>query len=38
MATVIARNTKPASLFSNQTRIKPINAVRKGRNMYIREF
>ena len=36
--TVIASSTKPAIRFSNQTRIRPIKAVRKGRNMYMNEF
>jgi len=36
--TVIASINKPAKRFSNQTRISPINAVRKGRNIYMEEF
>jgi hypothetical protein len=36
--TVMASMTKPARRFSNQTRIRPIKAVRKGRNIYMNEF
>jgi hypothetical protein len=36
MATVTASNVKPARRFSNQTRMRPMNAVRKGRYIYIR--
>jgi hypothetical protein len=36
--TVIANIPKPARRFLNQTKISPIKAVRKGRNMYIGEF
>jgi hypothetical protein len=38
MATVIANTVRPAIRFSNQTRISPIKALRKGRNIYIRAF
>jgi hypothetical protein len=38
MTTVMANKNKPARRFSNQTRISPIKAVRKGRNIYIDEF
>jgi hypothetical protein len=38
MATVIAKTIKPARRFSNQTKTRPIKAVRNGRNIYIREF
>jgi hypothetical protein len=35
---VIAKSIKPARRFSNQTNTSPIKAVRKGRNIYIKEF
>jgi len=38
MATVIPNKVRPATRFSNQTKISPMKAVKKGRNMYIREF
>jgi hypothetical protein len=38
IATVIAKTVRPAKRFSNQTKISPIKAVRKGRNIYISEF
>ena len=38
MPTVIASARRAARRFSNQTRTRPIKAVRKGRNMYINEF
>jgi len=38
MATVIPNKVRPAMRFSNQTKISPMKAVRKGRNMYIQEF
>jgi hypothetical protein len=36
--TVIANTKSPAIRFSNQTSISPIKALRKGRNIYIKEF
>jgi hypothetical protein len=38
MPIVIAKRIKPARRFSNQTNTSPIKAVRKGRNIYIKEF